>query len=159
HTNSEPVQAQQPPRRPVESTLAWPRVAREVLMRVHSIRFVLATAFLIQFSADASVAGASPLRFEVSVPDRFATEPLDGRVLLMLSTTDEKEPRFLIQEGVNSQQIFGVDANDFRPASPVIIDHTALGYPLECLAAVPVGDYFVQALLHRYETFHRADGH
>ena len=24
---------------------------------------------------------------------------------------------------------------------------------------MPAGDYFVQALLHRYETFHRADGH
>ena len=27
------------------------------------------------------------------------------------------------------------------------------------LAEVPPGEYFVQALLHVYETFHRADGH
>src|SRR5215468_9856820 len=76
----------------------------------------------------------------------------------MLSTTDAKEPRFLIQEGVNSQQIFGVDVNTGHPASPVIVDRSALGYPLESLDAVPAGDYFVQALFHRYETFHRSDG-
>ena len=27
------------------------------------------------------------------------------------------------------------------------------------LHEVPAGDYFVQVVLHRYETFHRADGH
>ena len=34
-----------------------------------------------------------------------------------------------------------------------------LGYPTESLAEIPAGTYQVQALLHRYETFHRADGH
>jgi hypothetical protein len=34
-----------------------------------------------------------------------------------------------------------------------------LGYPIESLSDVPPGAYHVQALLHRYETFNRADGH
>ena len=34
-----------------------------------------------------------------------------------------------------------------------------LGYPLESLRELPTGTYTVQALLHRYETFRRADGH
>ena len=32
------------------------------------------------------------------------------------------------------------------------------GYPVRTLADVPPGDYYVQALLNIYETFHRADG-
>ena len=40
-----------------------------------------------------------------------------------------------------------------------MIDEKALGYPLESLRLVPPGKYRVQALLHKYETFHRADGH
>src|SRR5262245_15628670 len=107
----------------------------------------------------AQPASAQPLRFDVSISDRFGKDPVDGRVLLLLSTTDEKEPRFLIGEGVKSQQVFGVDADGLLPGTAATIDHSTLGYPLETLSAVPPGDYFVQALLHRYQTFHRADGH
>ncbi|HUN80376.1 MAG TPA: alpha/beta hydrolase-fold protein [Phycisphaerae bacterium] len=123
-------------------------------MKLQSIRLVLLPLALF-----ASVANAQPLRFEVSVAERFATEPLDGRVLLMISTTDKKEPRFLIREGADSQQIFGVDVDGLRPSTVATIDRSVLSFPLESLSAVPAGDYFVQALLHRYETFHRSDGH
>lgn len=109
---------------------------------------------------------AQPLRFEVSVSDRFGTEPVDGRVLVLLSTSDAEEPRFQIGEGVKSQQVFGVDANGLRPTNGTagagavaIIDTRVLGYPMESLSTVPPGEYFVQALLHRYETFRRSDGH
>ena len=40
-----------------------------------------------------------------------------------------------------------------------MIDASVLGFPAEGLADVKPGRYRVQALLHRYETFHRADGH
>src|SRR4030095_13316770 len=53
----------------------------------------------------------------------------------------------------------GTPGSAGTPGNPAIIDRSALGYPLESLSAVPPGEYFVQALLHRYETFHRADGH
>jgi hypothetical protein len=33
-----------------------------------------------------------------------------------------------------------------------------LGYPIHSLKDVPPGDYTVQAVLNKYETFHRADG-
>ena len=44
-------------------------------------------------------------------------------------------------------------------AALAIIDGGVLGYPRKSLADIPPGEYFVQAVLHRYETFHRADGH
>src|SRR5262245_20899967 len=125
-------------------------------VRQHLQRFAFAAAGLVLVAV--KPADAQPLRFEVTVADRFGAEPLDGRVLVMLSTSTEKEPRFLIGEGVKTQQIFGVDADSLTPKTAAVIDRATLGYPLESLAMVPTGEYTVQALIHRYETFHRADG-
>jgi len=86
--------------------------------------------------------------------------PLDGRLLLMLSTDPNDEPRMQISESIpKSQQIFGVDVENWKAGNPAVVSGDVLGYPAESLAAVPPGTYRVQALLHRYETFHRADGH
>lgn len=97
-------------------------------------------------------------RFEVALGDQFAAMPVDGRVLLMISTSGDQEPRFQIAEGVKSQQVFGVDVDGLGKGQVATIDTTTLGYPMESLSGVPTGDYFVQALLHKYETFRRADG-
>lgn len=121
--------------------------------------FHLACLLAALLACSGPLAFAQGLRFEVTVPAANGTELLEGRLLLMLATSDEKEPRQLVGEGVKSQQIFGVDVNGLKPGQAAVVDRGALGYPLESLATVPAGDYFVQALLHRYETFHRADGH
>jgi len=55
--------------------------------------------------------------------------------------------------------VFGVDVEAMRPGQSVIVNDSAFGYPVRHLREVPAGDYFVQVVLHRYETFHRADGH
>src|SRR6201999_586518 len=39
-----------------------------------------------------------------------------------------------------------------------IVDSHAFGWPARSLDALKPGDYIVQAVLNRYETFHRADG-
>jgi hypothetical protein len=77
----------------------------------------------------------------------------------MISTDGSNEPRFQINDGPNTQLIFGVDVDGLRPSEIVGIDGSVLGYPVESLSHVAPGDYIVQALLHRYETFKRADGH
>jgi hypothetical protein len=101
----------------------------------------------------------SELSFAVSFTDAVASEPLDGRLLIMISTDDTKEPRFQIVDGPQTQQIFGIDVEGLAPGEEAIVDGGVLGYPRESLADVPPGSYRVQALLHVYETFHRADGH
>ncbi len=40
----------------------------------------------------------------------------------------------------------------------MVVDDKAWGYPIHSLRDVPAGDYYVQALLNVYETFHRSDG-
>jgi hypothetical protein len=105
---------------------------------------------------------ASPAgpRFVVTYPARHGGGPFDGRVLLLVSADDSKEPRFLISDtSLDSQQVFGVDVNGWKPGQETVVDGSVLGYPAERLADVKPGTYSVQALLHKYETFRRADGH
>src|ERR1017187_3520104 len=92
----------------------------------------------------------SPLRFEIAWE-----KPMDGHVVLVLSSNPQGEPRNQVNEGLNTQQMFGADADGART---VTIDGATLGYPRESLDRVPAGEYTVQAVLNIYETFHRADG-
>ncbi|RME01618.1 MAG: hypothetical protein D6814_01135 [Calditrichaeota bacterium] len=100
-----------------------------------------------------------PLRFEISFPGKFYSKPLDGRMLLLLSTNNAREPRFQIVDGPETQLAFGLDVDGLRPGQAAIFDETVFGYPIRSLSEVPPGEYWVQGLLHLYETFHRADGH
>ena len=83
----------------------------------------------------------------------------DGRLLLMLSTDPSAEPRFQISDGPNTQLIFGMDVEDWTPGEQMHFGPSAFGYPIESLQDVPAGEYYVQVLLHVYETFDRSDGH
>ena len=120
---------------------------------------VLLLVPVLILAAASTAAGAPGLRFEVSFPADLSSMPLDGRVLLMIATSDDPEPRFRINDGPDTQQVFGIDVESLSPGEPAVIDGGVPGYPLHALAEVAAGDYWVQGLLHRYETFHRADGH
>ena len=121
---------------------------------------VLVWGLLLSASLAAPAVGSDTarLRFVVRRPGTTSGAPLDGRLLVMLSTDESDEPRFQIADGPGSQQIFGADVEDWRDGAATL-DTSALGFPLENLASVPPGTYAVQALFHRYETFRRADGH
>ncbi len=98
-------------------------------------------------------------RFAISFPAARSATPLDGRVLLLISSDSSAEPRFQISDGPNTQLVFGVDVEGLAPGHDAVIDAAAFGYPLESLSQLPSGRYRVQALLNRYETFRRSDGH
>jgi len=122
---------------------------------------VAAALFLMAGPAIAgSSSAASPeLRFAVSFPAERSKAPLDGRLLLLISTDGKDEPRLQINEGPSTQLVFGVDVDGLAPGAEAVVDASAFGYPVRSIAALPPGEYYVQALLHRYETFHRSDGH
>src|SRR5580704_12420522 len=99
------------------------------------------------------------MRFTVSFPAVKSAAPLDGRLLVMLSTDHAEEPRFQITNDAGTQLAFGIDVDGLKPEAGAVIDRSVLGYPIKSLAEVPAGEYWVQALLHRYETFHLKNGH
>lgn len=95
----------------------------------------------------------------VSYSAKQSTQPLDGRLLLLLSKNNTQEPRFQISDDAGTQQAFGLDVENWQPAESKRFTAKEWGYPIQSLQQLPPGDYYVQALLHRYETFHRKNGH
>ena len=79
--------------------------------------------------------------------------------MLIISVREDGEPRFQTGDGARSQQVFGVDVAGLEPGGEALIDDSTFGFPKSHLRSIPKGNYQVQALLHRYETFRRSDGH
>ncbi|RMB12680.1 hypothetical protein [Eilatimonas milleporae] len=86
--------------------------------------------------------------------------PIDGRMILIFSTDDKTEPRFQVSSGVKTTaQVFGIDVAGLAPGAEVRFNKDVFGFPVDSLARVPAGEYMVQAVLHRYETFTLKTGH
>ncbi len=117
--------------------------------------FALITVILMT----APVVHAAGPNFSVSFPKTRSEKPLDGRIFILLSNDPSAEPRMQIDDSVRTQMMFGMDVEGMKPGQSVMVDDSANGYPVRSLRDVPPGEYFVQAVLHRYETFHRSDGH
>ena len=96
--------------------------------------------------------------FSVTFPKNISTQPLDGRLLLLLSTDPSDEPRNQIDDSPRSQMVFGLTVDGWQAGQAAIVDASAWGYPIRSLKDVPPGEYTVQAVLNKYETFHRGDG-
>lgn len=94
----------------------------------------------------------------VSFSEATGNKSLDGRLLLMLSNNDEQEPRFQINEGLNTQIIFGQNVEGMKRGEKVNFGPGIFGYPYASMSEIPEGEYQVQALLHVYETFNLSTG-
>ncbi|MDX1643089.1 MAG: alpha/beta hydrolase-fold protein [Thermoanaerobaculia bacterium] len=102
---------------------------------------------------------AQDLEVAVEIAPALVEEPVDGRLLLLVGADQDEEPRFQIGWGIGSGQVFGIDVRGMRPGVPVVFPEDVFGWPTRRLGDLPAGEYHVQALLHRYDTFERADGH
>ncbi len=119
------------------------------------MKILLLTILLTLFSTTI----LAQTKFAVSFTEQQSKTPLDGRMLLLISTDGSQEPRFQINDGLKTQQVFGANVDGLKPNQKAVIDAGVFGYPRQTLRAIPAGTYYVQALLHRYETFQRKDGH
>ena len=63
--------------------------------------------------------------FQVSFSSALSDTAFDGRLLLMLSTNDEAEPRFQISDRASSQQVFGIDVEGMKSGEKITIDASA----------------------------------
>lgn len=101
----------------------------------------------------------SKITIDVTLSKDVSSEALDGRLLFMLSNDYEDEPRFQINEGLNTQLIFGKNVENWAPGTSVKFTSEDMGFPIEHLEDVPEGEYNAQALLHTYESFNLSTGH
>jgi hypothetical protein len=132
---------------------------RITLRKVFNPAFFLAILVTITRPSISSAASGSGSKFEIAFPRERSAQPLDGRLLLSLSTDPSEEPRMQINISPNTQMVFGIDVDGLAPDSIAVVDAEAYGYPVRSLRDVKPGEYYMQAVLHRYETFHRSDGH
>jgi len=117
-------------------------------------RFGLGISLVVALASCSLPAQTFSVTFQRSLSD----QALDGRLLLLLSTDASAEPRFQIDDSPRSQLMFGMTVDGWAAGQPNVVDASAHGYPIRSLRDVPPGEYTVQAVLNKYETFHRSDG-
>ena len=118
-------------------------------------RFLLVFNFLFfscESQKDKSFIGVSYIQ-DLSIEKGF-----DGRLLLMFSKKLKPEPRFQINDSKNTGIVVGIDVEDWKPREVIKFNPNLLAYPINQLKDIPDGEYYVQALLHKYDTFKMATG-
>lgn len=125
-----------------------------------TLSFVLLVFLILTFIVNPSIlmANDSPLKFSITFSDSAHTEPITGRIFVMVSKTDNPEPRFQTRRS-RSSPFFGVDVENLKTGQPAIIDDSVLGFPISRISELPAGDYFVQGFVNIYSEFKRSDGH
>ena len=98
-------------------------------------------------------------KFEITYPEKFSENGYDGRLLLMISNNNNAEPRFQINDSHHTQIIFGIDVESWKSGETQIFDSNVYGYPIKSIGNLKEGEYYVQAFLHKYETFNLSTGY
>jgi len=114
-------------REEVSAMKSVPKAARPAIF------LVLAAALLAALPRPVS----AQLRFGIGFPAERSRTPLDGRLLLLISTDDKAEPRFQITAGADTQLVFGIDVDGLAPGVEAVVDASSFGYPLRSLAELP----------------------
>lgn len=96
--------------------------------------------------------------FELNLPETTPQETYDGRMILVLAANDEKSPINQVSADFDAAQIFGVNVNKLEPGESISIGNEVLGFPAKSLSTISKGEYYVQAVLHKYETFNLSNG-
>ncbi|MCC6317088.1 MAG: hypothetical protein IT361_05290 [Gemmatimonadaceae bacterium] len=113
--------------------------------------------------ATATVLGAQQpvarLRFAVTFPATRSAAPIDGRLLVLLSADSTGQPKDQFSWGLGTSAAFAIDVENWKPGEVRYVDAGAHGFPVRHLADFAAGRYRVQAIINRYETFVRGDGH
>lgn len=141
------------------ATVLW------LLLAVLYLLHVLPAPLLPSSDADGTFPGGATFRFTFSA-DAHAG-PVTGRLLLCIAKKSavedplgDDQPRFLIDDSADTQQVFAVDVYDFFPGTTSVREinaSLARGYPLLRLEDVPDDEYWVQGVLQPYVLYNRSD--
>ena len=101
--------------------------------RTVRMRRVVPVVAVLLVAALAPLASISPAAGRRRSPSgsrlAWRAQPIDGRLLLLISTEKTGEPRLQIDAGPKTQQVFGIDVDGWRPGETQSIDADVLGYP------------------------------
>ena len=123
------------------------------------IKGVVITCILFYFIDYNKNSDDNKIKFEIEYSEKFQEDGFDGRLLLMISNNNRAEPRFQINDSHNTQMIFGVDVESWDANQKIVVDSEAIGYPIKSTKEIQEGEYYVQAFLHKYETFNLSTGY
>ena len=123
-----------------------------------SLRLSLFTVIALLLLTSCTPNNDSPI-IEVTYDGKLSEGPFDGRLLVLISKDDSKEPRFQINDTNDSGIVVGKNVNQWESGQIEIFNSSTEAYPIENLADLETGTYYMQALLHKYETFNLANGH
>jgi hypothetical protein len=107
--------------------------------------FALVILALIQ--TPPQTAAFASLRFEITVAQGLISSPQNGRLFVMMNQSSQPEPRLTATDtGTDAPPRLARDIDNFAPGVVGVIDEKAVAFPIEDLAHLPAGDYFVQAV-------------
>ena len=116
----------------------------------------------LAFAAGAQARQAAPaskLRFDVSFIPQAHEGPITGRVFVMMTRSVDKVASRGSRSAGPACRSSAATSSAWRPSRSSRSTRTDLGTPIDSIADIPAGDYFVQAMVVVYTEFHRADGH
>ncbi|NOR15861.1 MAG: hypothetical protein GQ544_09160 [Candidatus Aminicenantes bacterium] len=117
---------------------------------------VLILGLFLGICCQSQVTDKTSLSFAVSFSADAHPGAITGRVYVIITRSDSREPRFQVSPyGV---PFFGADIESLQPGESAYIGADTFGYPLKSLGELPPGDYFVQGFVNIYTEFKRADG-
>jgi S-formylglutathione hydrolase FrmB len=120
------------------------------------LSFVLCVTPLAALLANSPNSGA--WQFEVAIKQGLAASTNDGRLFVILARTNNPEPRLTLgQTGLDAPQVLARDLKGFALGAVAAVGAGAFAFPITNLAAVPVGDYVVQALFDSNPDLRLAD--
>lgn len=95
-------------------------------------------------------------QFEVTLPGAVKQrDVIRGQLLVIVTKDGSREPRAQITR--NGPAVIGMEIPEWQPGRTIVVDNSAVSSPP--LEQIAPGEYYVQAVLVRYEKMTRADGH
>ncbi len=93
---------------------------------------------------------------EITISASARNEPTTGRVYVALSRDNKRTP--IQQAGPTGSPLFSSAVEGLKPGAVVAIGAADAGHPVDSLANIPAGEYWVQPFVNVYTRFPRADG-
>ncbi len=91
---------------------------------------------------------ARPLQFHITFDTALQSKPYTGRVYVVLSKRQDREPRYDINNWFDPPQVLALDVKGHKPNEPIRIAEQALGHPRP-LHELEAGEYSIQAIARR----------